>query len=210
MGGAVSSVLTAPGRLVFNVVDMSRHAPFVDAATANDPVNTTNTFISYYTYGQALALGIDLSIRSRFPGKTLDDWMRAMWREHPDIAEAVHAGRSAADAGRSDQQGIRRRYFPAPHLRQGADGLRGAAGARRPAAGKAHRRGRAQLPGRAGRPVERSRHGDHQPHAERFAAVRRRSGPRRRASPIGTAARRARSATWTRCWSATSPATRST
>jgi predicted metalloprotease with PDZ domain len=84
MGGAVSAVMTAPGRQVFNVVDMSRRAPFVDAATANDPVNTANTFISYYTYGQALALGIDLSIRSRFPGKTLDDWMRAMWREHPD------------------------------------------------------------------------------------------------------------------------------
>jgi len=85
MSGAVSAVMTAPGRQVFSVVDMSRRAPFVDAATANDPVNTANTFISYYTYGQALALGIDLSIRSKFPGKTLDDWMRAMWREHPDI-----------------------------------------------------------------------------------------------------------------------------
>ncbi len=77
MGGVVSTVLTAPGRQVFNVVDMSRRAPFVDAATANDPVNTAKTFISYYTYGQALALVIDLSIRSRFPGKALDDWMRA-------------------------------------------------------------------------------------------------------------------------------------
>ncbi len=87
MGGAVTAVLTAPGRQVFNVVDMSRHAPFVDAATANDPVNFPNTFISYYTYGQALALGIDLSIRSRFPGKSLDDWMRSMWRDHPDAAK---------------------------------------------------------------------------------------------------------------------------
>ncbi|MGO9896250.1 MAG: M61 family metallopeptidase [Bryobacteraceae bacterium] len=84
MGGAVNAVLTAPGREIFNVLDMSRHAPFVDAAVSVDPVNTANTFISYYTYGQALALGIDLSIRSRFPAKTLDDWMRQMWREHPD------------------------------------------------------------------------------------------------------------------------------
>lgn len=87
MSGAVTAVLTAPGRQVFNVVDMSRQAPFVDAATANDPVNFPNTFISYYTYGQALALGIDLSIRSRFPGKSLDDWMRSMWRHHPDAAQ---------------------------------------------------------------------------------------------------------------------------
>jgi predicted metalloprotease with PDZ domain len=84
MGGAVSNVLTAPGRNVFNVIEMSNRAPFVDAATANDPVNTRNIFISYYTYGEALALGADLEIRARFPGKSLDDWMRAMWRHHHD------------------------------------------------------------------------------------------------------------------------------
>ena len=85
VGGAVNAVLTAPGRQIFNVVDMARQAPFVDAATANDPVNTPNTFISYYTYGEAIALGADLTIRTRFPGKSLDDWMRQMWKEHPDV-----------------------------------------------------------------------------------------------------------------------------
>ena len=84
MAGAASAVMTSPGRLVFNVVDMSRQAPFVDAAVSIDVANTGNNFISYYTYGEALALGIDLAIRSRFPGKSLDDWMRQMWREHPD------------------------------------------------------------------------------------------------------------------------------
>jgi predicted metalloprotease with PDZ domain len=84
--GAITSVLTAPGRLVYNAIDMSRQAPFVDAAGPSiDPVNAGNNFISYYAYGQALALGIDLAIRARFPGKSLDDWMRQMWREHPDI-----------------------------------------------------------------------------------------------------------------------------
>jgi predicted metalloprotease with PDZ domain len=85
MGSAVNAVLTAPGRNVFDVIDMSRMAPFVDAATSIDPNNFGNIFISYYTYGQALALGIDLAMRERFPGKSLDDWMRTMWREHPDI-----------------------------------------------------------------------------------------------------------------------------
>jgi predicted metalloprotease with PDZ domain len=71
---------------VYNAIDMSRQAPFVDAAGPSiDPVNAGNNFISYYAYGQALALGIDLAIRARFPGKSLDDWMRQMWREHPDI-----------------------------------------------------------------------------------------------------------------------------
>ncbi len=85
MASAVDTVLTAPGRNVHTVVEMSRMAPFVDAARSIDPTNFANTFISYYTYGQALALGFDLAIREQFPGKTLDDWMRAMWREHPDI-----------------------------------------------------------------------------------------------------------------------------
>lgn len=85
MGFALNTVLTAPGRKMFDVIDMSRMAPFVDAATSIDPTNQGNNFISYYTYGQALAFGIDLMIREQFPGKSLDDWMRTMWREHPDI-----------------------------------------------------------------------------------------------------------------------------
>lgn len=85
IGGAVNQVLTAPGRKVFNVVDMSRQAPFVDAAVAIDATNRSNNFISYYTYGDAIALGVDLMIRTRFPGKSLDDWMRTMWKEHPDV-----------------------------------------------------------------------------------------------------------------------------
>ncbi len=85
MGEAVNAVLTDPGRTVHNVIEMSQLAPFVDAAKSIDPNNFTNTFISYYTYGQALALGLDLTIRRHFPGKSLDDWMRTMWREHPDI-----------------------------------------------------------------------------------------------------------------------------
>jgi predicted metalloprotease with PDZ domain len=85
MGYAVNAVLTDPGRKVFNVVDMSRLAPFVDAARSIDPTNMGNNFISYYTYGQALAFGIDLLMRQQYPGKSLDDWIGTMWREHPDI-----------------------------------------------------------------------------------------------------------------------------
>ena len=85
MGNAVNAVLTAPGREVLSAADMSRLAAFTDGAAANDAQNQANTYISYYTYGRALALGIDLAIRSRFPGKSLDDWMREMWHGHPDV-----------------------------------------------------------------------------------------------------------------------------
>lgn len=84
MGAAVNAVMTMPGKDVFNAPDMSRRAPFVDAAKSIDEVNTSNIYISYYIYGEALALGADLSIRKQFPGKSLDDWMRAMWQQHPD------------------------------------------------------------------------------------------------------------------------------
>jgi predicted metalloprotease with PDZ domain len=85
LSGAVNEVLNAPGRELFSVVDMSRQASFVDAARSIDETNFHNTFISYYTYGEALAFGLDLAIREHFPGKSLDDWLRLMWHRHRDI-----------------------------------------------------------------------------------------------------------------------------
>lgn len=82
---AVNTVLTSPGRETSSLADMSRLAPFVDGAASVDSQNQANVYISYYTYGQAVALGLDLAIRSQFPGKSLDDWMRAMWHRHPDV-----------------------------------------------------------------------------------------------------------------------------
>jgi predicted metalloprotease with PDZ domain len=81
-GGTLSSVLNSPGREVFSAVEMSQLAPFIDGATTREPRNLENTVISYYPYGAAIGLGIDLTIRTRFPGKSLDDWMRTMWVEH--------------------------------------------------------------------------------------------------------------------------------
>ena len=48
-----------------SAVDMSRLAPFVDAAASIDRTAWPNLFISYYTYGQAIGLGLDLSLRDR-------------------------------------------------------------------------------------------------------------------------------------------------
>ena len=75
----VNQVVLAPGRRFFSPMEMSLQAPFVDAATAIDPTNQANTFLSYYTWGSGVALGLDLELRSRFEGKTLDGYMRRMW-----------------------------------------------------------------------------------------------------------------------------------
>jgi predicted metalloprotease with PDZ domain len=71
-------VLHSPGRRVRGPVGMSQASPFVDAASWIDRTNTPNTFISYYSYGAVLALGLDLTLRTRYD-LTLDDYMRAMW-----------------------------------------------------------------------------------------------------------------------------------
>jgi len=77
----LNEVLLSPGRRFRSPVEMSREAPFHDGFTAKDPTNSANTYISYYAYGAVLALGLDLTLRTRFPGVTLDEYMRAMWEE---------------------------------------------------------------------------------------------------------------------------------
>ncbi len=82
-GELASSIVNGSGRQFRSAVDMSRMAPFVDAARAVDRTNFNTTFISYYSYGGAIALGLDLTLRDRTGGKvTLDDFMRAMWRTY--------------------------------------------------------------------------------------------------------------------------------
>lgn len=88
--GGLDFVINSPARRFFGPAGMSMQAPFVDAATAVDPNNRGNTFISYYTYGSVLGLGLDLTLRSHFD-LTLDDFMRRMWETHgaPEIPYVV-------------------------------------------------------------------------------------------------------------------------
>ncbi|MBA2671271.1 MAG: M61 family metallopeptidase [Gemmatimonadetes bacterium] len=76
--GMLNTVINSPGRRFFSPVEMSKQAPFVDAAASIDPQNRANTFISYYTWGAAIGLGLDLTLREQF-SLTLDDYMRAAW-----------------------------------------------------------------------------------------------------------------------------------
>lgn len=91
--GAVNALTTTPARRFGGAVAMSQEAPFVDAAAAIDPNNRANTFLSYYTYGEALGLALDLTLRGRPAPRSLDDLMRIFWARHgegqtPDLAPA--------------------------------------------------------------------------------------------------------------------------
>lgn len=81
--GVINGVNNSPGTKFRSAVEMSRLAPFVDAAVSIDSTYWQNTFYSYYTFGEAIALGLDLTLREKTDGKiTLDDYMRAMWNAH--------------------------------------------------------------------------------------------------------------------------------
>src|SRR5262245_33318840 len=83
MGAAIDEVVTSPGRKLRSAVEMSQLAPFVDRAATSDRTNFDNTFISYYTWGSVIAMGLDLSLRDRSDGRvSLDDFMRALWERY--------------------------------------------------------------------------------------------------------------------------------
>jgi predicted metalloprotease with PDZ domain len=87
--GSINAVTQAPGHRFRSAVDMSRLAPFVDAACSVDSTNWSNTYLSYYTFGAALGLGLDLSLRDLTDGRvSMDDYMRALWERFGRTASA--------------------------------------------------------------------------------------------------------------------------
>ncbi|HEX2092737.1 MAG TPA: PDZ domain-containing protein [Longimicrobiaceae bacterium] len=81
ISGDLSIVLTLPGGKIHSPVEMSMLATFNDPPVSIDPTNAANTYISHYEGGTVIALGLDMLLRARFRNVTLDDYMRAMWRD---------------------------------------------------------------------------------------------------------------------------------
>lgn len=79
MSWLVNTKENTPGAKRFSPAQMSREAVFVDAGVSIDRTNYPNMFSSYYPYGGAIALALDLTLRSKFH-LTLDDYMTALWK----------------------------------------------------------------------------------------------------------------------------------
>jgi len=80
--GLIESV-AADARQMRSAEEMSQMAPFIDGGRTVDRTNWSNTVISYYPFGGAIALAMDLTLRERTDSRvTLDDFMRAMWRKY--------------------------------------------------------------------------------------------------------------------------------
>ncbi|WP_113661067.1 M61 family metallopeptidase [Pedobacter nanyangensis] len=80
-GGLVNAVSNSPGAKNFSPIQASRYAVFADAGVAVDRTNQQNIFTSYYTYGAAVALALDLRLRSDF-NLSLDHYMKALWKSY--------------------------------------------------------------------------------------------------------------------------------
>jgi len=79
----VDALLASPALAFRSAAEMSRMASLVDGSNPLDRTNWPSTYLSYYTHGHALGLGLDLAIRERTGHtRSLDDFMRAMWRAH--------------------------------------------------------------------------------------------------------------------------------
>lgn len=88
---AINTVVAAPGQRFFSAEQMSMRAAFSDAATSIDPTNFSNTFISYYTWGDVIGVALDLTLRVHFDGLSLDDYMRLLWQRYgrPEIPYTI-------------------------------------------------------------------------------------------------------------------------
>jgi predicted metalloprotease with PDZ domain len=81
--GRLIETVSGPGHLVRSAEEMSRMAPFIDGGQSVDRTNWSTTVISYYPYGGAIALALDLTLRDRSDSRlSLDDFMRAMWKRY--------------------------------------------------------------------------------------------------------------------------------
>lgn len=80
IGEALIGTLNSPARQHNSPVEMSMMAPFVDGASWLDPMNSQETFLSYYTWGSVVALSLDLMLRTKYE-TSLDNYMRAVWRK---------------------------------------------------------------------------------------------------------------------------------
>ncbi|MCV6630806.1 MAG: peptidase M61, partial [Flavobacteriaceae bacterium] len=80
LDGALNYVWHSPSLAYRNPIDMSKLAPFKDAAVYIDRTDWNNTFVSYYSYGSVLGLALDLALRDK--DLNLDDFFKQLWQAY--------------------------------------------------------------------------------------------------------------------------------
>jgi predicted metalloprotease with PDZ domain len=90
IGYTLDGVIRSPAKKYRSAEEMSRLAEFVDQAAWSDPTGFANHFISYYDWGAAIGLALDLSLRTRSDhAVTLDHYMRRLWQQFGRVPSSV-------------------------------------------------------------------------------------------------------------------------
>ena len=106
MASLINTKENTPGGKDYTPIENSQRAVFVDAGVSIDRTNYPNMFASYYPYGAALALALDLQLRQQF-GTSMDRFMQELWKRFgkteipytlPDVEKALAAVSSPAFA----------------------------------------------------------------------------------------------------------------
>ena len=100
MTSTANRIVNSPATRFASVVEMSRQAPLADRAVWTDPRNDRNTYLSYYSFGDAIGLALDLTLRTQ-TNITLDEFMQALWQKFGRDRDPLHQRRSGIRAGRS-------------------------------------------------------------------------------------------------------------
>ena len=86
LGNAIDTVTRSRARQHRSVVEMSRLAPQVDGTPPERRAAVDGEFLSYYTWGETIALALDLHLRVRSNHRvTLDHLMRALWHRFGSV-----------------------------------------------------------------------------------------------------------------------------
>ena len=89
MASVINAVTLSPARTVRTAEEVSRLAPFVDGVHRVPPGVDVDPYLSYYTWGSAVGLALDLTLRDQSDGRlSLDLFMRALWER---FGEQTHA-----------------------------------------------------------------------------------------------------------------------
>jgi len=80
VGGLINAKENTLGGQNYSPLENSQRAVYADAGVSIDRNNYTNMFTSYYVYGGALALALDLQLRNNFHS-SLDKFMQQMWKQ---------------------------------------------------------------------------------------------------------------------------------
>ena len=91
MTSVINRVTESPGRAIRTAEEMSQLAPLFDGhVAAAGPEDLGRAYLSYYVWGSAIALALDLTLRDRTDGRaTLDGFMRALWQRFGSSAAVV-------------------------------------------------------------------------------------------------------------------------